>query len=67
MYYPVNPIQCLIQDCIDYLINSLFDFDLPEFEIDDNKYEQKKPPINNVFSYKRNNDDDDEFVKVIII
>lgn len=69
MYYPVyNPIQYLIQDCIDYLINSFFDFELqefelPEFEIDDNKYEQKET----ISYYKKNYYDDDEFVKVIII
>tara|TARA_R100000750_G_scaffold54354_1_gene39998 strand:- start:644 stop:847 length:204 start_codon:yes stop_codon:yes gene_type:complete len=67
MYYPsYYPIHYIIQDCIDYLINSFFDLELPEFEIDDDNYEQKEQPINNVFSYKRN-DDDDEFIKVIII
>ena len=54
-------LKLYIENFLDYY------FELPDFEIDDNDFEQKEPPINNVFSYKRNNDDDDEFVKVIII
>ena len=49
-----------------YINNFLdFYFELPEFEIDDNKYEQKKPI--SYYKKKNNDDDDDEFVKVIII
>ena len=69
MYSPeYYPIHYLIQDCIDYF-NSFFDIELPEFEINDNDYEQKEPisytePIS---YYRKDEDVDDEYINIIII
>lgn len=47
-----------------YIENFLdFYFDLPEFEIDDDDFEQKEP----VISYYKKNNDENEFVKIFII
>ena len=63
MYSPeYYPIHYLIQDCIDYF-NSFFDIELPEFEINDNDYEQKEP----ISYYKKNSYDEDEYINIIII
>ena len=63
MYSPIyyNPIQYVIQDCIDYFLD--FFFELPEFDVNDIEYEQTEP----ISYYKKSDSDDDEFIKIIII
>ena len=47
-----------------YIENFLdFYFELPDFEINDNDFEQKAPKV---ISYYKKNDEENEFVKVFI-
>jgi len=57
MYFTI--LKLYIENFLNYY------FELPEFEIDDNDFEQTAPEV--VSYYKKNNDDDDEFIKIIII
>tara|TARA_R110002020_G_scaffold306484_2_gene522419 strand:+ start:215 stop:400 length:186 start_codon:yes stop_codon:yes gene_type:complete len=61
MYF--NIMQNIIENFLDYYY---FDFELPEFDINDDDFEQKEPVIS---YYKKHSyaDEDDDFVKVIII
>ncbi len=57
MYF--NIIQNIIENFLDYY------FELPEFDIDDDDFEQTAPEV--ISYYKKTYYDEDEYINIIII